>query len=82
MSKTGLGGWITPWFPADVTPMRVGVYERKIVGWKIDGWKFLFSYWNGKNWSIGGRTPKAAMLYKNIRSQVILPWRGLTVDAR
>lgn len=70
-------GWITPWYPADVKPVRVGVYERKIVVWKV--W---FSYWNGKKWSIGGRTPKEAMLYKNIRSNVILPWRGLTVDTR
>ncbi|CAJ0698065.1 hypothetical protein [Ralstonia mannitolilytica] len=41
---------LTPWFPAEVKPVHVGVYEVEPM--QLDsGFRWpIFSYWNGKLW--------------------------------
>jgi hypothetical protein len=64
---------LTPWFPADVKPVRVGVYQRKTVD--LD-----YSYWNGKFWQLGATKPEWAK--ENRRKTISGPqkWRGLSAD--
>lgn len=69
---------ITPWFPADVKPARVGVYERQ--GSRDT---YPFSYWDGKRWLLSGETPEAAARHHDSASyRQNLPWRGLAKDPR
>ena len=65
----------TPWFPGDVKPVRVGVYERR-----GQSRNRLFSNWNGVAWGILAVCPfTAARLGERIRSNYQrLKWRGLT----
>lgn len=58
------GSWQrTPWFPADVKPVRQGVYERVI------GAHILRNRWDGGTW-VSSTTGLVV-------SQQNLPWRGL-----
>ncbi len=66
---------LTPWFPANVKPAHVGVYETLVE----DGG---YRYWNGTFWYFLGRTPDRAIENaRNFRGSSLgmLPWRGLGV---
>lgn len=62
---------ITPWFDIDVTPVRVGVYERKF------GFGTVFSWWDGKYWRFGKPTPGLAAQVRGESLFQDAPWRGL-----
>ena len=64
----------TPWFPGDVKPVRVGVYQR-------GGGVRPFSYWNGLYWCCSAMSPKNAEDMGRRKLQSIfqaIKWRGLT----
>lgn len=65
---------LTPWFPADMKPVRVGMYEREYNFWTgLDA----RDYWNGEKWIVclngfwDGSDYSATSLKK---------WRGLASD--
>lgn len=63
----------TDWFNGKVLPVRVGIYERKLLTIRRS-----FSYWNGKKWSCCFDTPKDAFTFKTVISNYQkLPWRGM-----
>lgn len=61
---------LTPWFPADVKPVRVGYYE---IDWYGDGNMRGLSpdYWDGKQWRLFG---PSGDIFVGAPS-----WRGLAV---
>lgn len=68
---------LTPWFPASVNPVRVGVYERDIAPLGP------YSYWNGLFWGGWAAWPDIAVnnydkesLIQNTR------WRGLATQSK
>lgn len=64
---------MTPWYPPEVKPVRVGVYQRKSF---IAG--IGFSHWNGKKWSYT-YTKKDDVLpnKRTVTYYPYWPWRGL-----
>lgn len=64
---------LTPWFPADVKPVREGWYLREYV---TRGLGEIPDYWDGKVWLIGaehdGVKPKQRCIAHSKK-----PWRGL-----
>lgn len=65
---------VTPWFPGDVKPVRVGVYERALCATP-------WSCWDGVHWMLPGRTPDEAMKhYDRPSASQEKPWRGLAAD--
>ena len=69
----------TPWFPGDVNPVRVGVYERDY----HDGYS-CYCYWDGRYFGWASETPEAAKADydRNGRQSTRqdLPWRGLAEE--
>ncbi len=68
---------VTEWFPADIKPVRVGVYQIKDGFMDEVDW---YSYWNGLEWRYAGYTPKEAYqdrLEKHSLNQY-QKWRGLS----
>ncbi len=62
---------VTPWFPANVKPIRVGVYQT-VLG---------YQHWNGEFWGQWSRTQVVAFRDANRKSQFQTPlWRGLASD--
>lgn len=57
----------TPWYPAHIKPVRVGMYEIKFGGFVFSGY-----YWNGEKWMVGENSAFA------LWNQTQLKWRGLT----
>ncbi len=68
---------LTPWFPADVKPVRAGVYEIQ------DSAASWYRRWDGKNWYIGDATPeRAAQEAVVLASYLRAPWRGLAEEPK
>lgn len=68
---------LTPWFPAHIKPVHIGVYQRGH-DWQRSG--FRYWYWNGNFWETGGwATAELAAEHKRtlLTSQPDLEWRGL-----
>lgn len=68
----------TKWYPAEVKPVRKGLYQRDFALVSGHGITIRFSYWNGRFWGGWAEHPIAAM--KNRRqasSTQSIPWRGL-----
>jgi hypothetical protein len=72
---------LTPWFPAKVKPVKVGVYQSKkpFLSW--------YRYWDGEYWHSGGTTPMAAKNYANMAGSRFdetppEPWRGLAEEPK
>jgi hypothetical protein len=68
---------LTPWFPADVKPVRVGVYEvRMKAPW--------YRYWDGVHWHAGHCTPKLAcpLSHMPLEETPSEPWRGLAEEPK
>lgn len=64
---------LTPWFPADVKPVRKGVYIASL--FRHEKW---YRYWDGRSWSTGG--PSVAGCLRNPTDDWVhagLEWRGL-----
>jgi hypothetical protein len=72
----------TDWFPRDVRPARVGVYEtldRRFSG-RDD---IRFQHWNGKFWGAYAATQVIAEDSASVRSNCRAPkWRGLASPAK
>jgi hypothetical protein len=67
----------TPWFKADINPVREGVYEIEFPHGAPG-----FSYWNGVRW--GSRMPSIKSAQSFRRQPALGPvaaWRGLAEDA-
>ncbi len=65
---------LTPWFDGDQKPVRVGTYQRNFCS------AILWSYWDGKYWSIASRYMKTTEAYsqnKYYSEAQDLPWRGV-----
>ena len=62
---------VTPWFPVDINPVRVGWYEYAGTSLRIGGRR----YWNGKAWVY---TPDAQYSFSPYPRD---HWRGLTKPA-
>ncbi len=62
----------TPWFPGDVKPAHVGLYQR-------NGGPYVYwSGWNGTFWGTGAFREEDAVTWRNEKSLCqSLPWRGL-----
>ncbi len=72
----------TPWFPADIKPVHVGVYETKHEV-RPGAPESCFRYWDGKWWSLGARPPAMAHWLRGAFTElvsefnVVDEWRGL-----
>ena len=63
---------LTPWFPANVLPVRPGVYEvDKYIG------THWYRRWDGKYWFAGNYAPEDAASSKHALVMNAHPWRGL-----
>jgi hypothetical protein len=65
-------GKMTPWFPGHVKPTRPGAYARQSPAGP-------FSYWDGKRWGLGSRSPaEAANAFARAgrSDDQSAPWRG------
>ena len=69
---------LTPWFPVTTPPTRVGLYEVR-----YNGWKDLYSWWNGEHFCLCGfkkeavrwkATKSGDMYHERYRDRV---WRGI-----
>ena len=65
---------LTQWFPGDVKPVHIGVYERRL---KFKTYVY-YSRWNGERWQWlhwtvedAAASAGAPSVYQN------LPWRGV-----
>lgn len=62
---------LTPWFPAHIKPVRVGVYET-------DKNRGRYQHWNGRFWGPYDQSSRTAWLWQDYRSGYQSPsWRGL-----
>jgi hypothetical protein len=72
---------VTDWFPADVKPVHVGVYEKNYrTEYDIGHDKPEYQYWDGTNWYYGSRdVEETAALFKKGNSVAFYPrqWRGV-----
>ena len=71
---------VTRTFPADVKPVRTGVYQVDIKIAKAFGLPCYWAYWNGKRWSPCSDTAWAAARMKHRRASFQDKiWRGAAV---
>lgn len=68
---------LTPWYPGNVKPVRVGVYERDYPGEGI-----YFCKWNGKRWHAGNKKLKLAKKVPIPSFSQSLPWRGIAKEQK
>lgn len=73
---------LTPWFPASVKPVHVGVYLRRFSWNSADSGNY--AYWNGAFWGMfvaGYESPDDAYRLKDSPTTYHnLQWRGLASD--
>jgi len=68
---------MTPWFPGDQKPDRVGVYETDGRGSSF----IFYQFWNGEFWGVAGESIEEAMNASSRRSWFQNEsWRGLSSD--
>ena len=63
---------LTKWYPANVNPVRVGIYQQK----SFDGKDVGYQHWNGIHWGGFGRSIKSAVALKDVFA-FSTGWRGL-----
>ena len=72
---------MTPWFPADVKPVRVGLYEIQTT----TAWRPYYAYWSGKQWGLIAAHPTSAR-WKTIAftdgAYQEKIWRGFTKEQK
>ena len=65
---------LTQWFPGDVKPVHIGVYERRLK-FKPD---VYYSQWDGEKWLWLHWTVEGAAASAGVHSAYqSLPWRGV-----
>ncbi len=62
----------TPWFKGSTTPVRPGVYERKMPSGIV-----MFCCWTGYHLLVAAGTPWRAEHTKLVTGYQNRPWRGL-----
>jgi hypothetical protein len=68
---------LTPWFPAETKPVRVGVYKVQHPFPVIDA----YAYWAGRRWTWTALTIDAAYRFRAFRTkEQNHRWRGLSAD--
>jgi len=71
---------LTPWYPASVKPVRVGVYEKDADPHMRGGDKH-YQYWNGSEWGSYDTSISRADQHGDVRSRhQNIGWRGLTAQ--
>lgn len=67
---------LTDWFPADVKPVHVGIYECR--NHQVQETTFYY-YWNGTIWEYGGQ-PSIHLVFRCKKKSTVQNkiWRGLT----
>ena len=75
MSNIRYPGEVTEWFPADIKPVHIGVYQVHDVGFH-ENW---YAYWDGVKFRARYFTPDLAYNKRNtIEDWVVLHrWRGI-----
>jgi hypothetical protein len=69
---------LTRWFSRRVKPIRVGVYETKVLP-QLDSTPD-FQYWDGRVWGCVSADPEQAYARKRLEGYFQnVPWRGLAV---
>lgn len=68
----------TEWFPADIKPVRIGVYETDL-GPAFS--QFGFSYWDGNHWSNQYLLIETAARFSDHIGVQDKLWRGLKEPA-
>lgn len=69
----------TPWFPADIKPVHVGVYETRAYNDEF----IFFRFWNGSEW--GPAAICVSDAYANAFFQGLtqdVKWRGLATKPK
>jgi hypothetical protein len=68
---------LTRWFPADVAPVRVGVYQKDF------GVREEYQFWDGTRWHYGCSDPQETEAMRGRYDGAPKPraWRGLTARA-
>jgi hypothetical protein len=61
---------MTEWFPVNIKPVHVGVYETDLAGY------LGYSYWNGKFWSDTSYKLDMERVIKRRRGMQNKEWRG------
>ena len=61
---------MTRWFPVNIKPVHVGVYETDLAGY------LGYSYWNGKYWSDTSSKLDMELRFKGRRGMQKKKWRG------
>lgn len=67
----------TPWFPADINPVRPGVYRVE------KGFGICWAHWDGRRWSHAytqTMSPDASVFVHNRYAHPVFKWRGLQGD--
>lgn len=68
---------LTGWYPGNVKPVRVGVYECE---WGYYGvMSYYYNYWDGSNWFFGYADYSHSMITRSspIDSEHLISWRGV-----
>jgi hypothetical protein len=63
---------MTRWFPVNIKPVHVGVYETNFNGY------MGYSFWNGKYWSDTSSKLNMELRFKERRGMQKKKWRGFT----
>jgi len=63
---------LTKWFPADVKPVHVGLYQTQ----EPDGTLF-FNLFDGKNWFYGNHDCVIGSCKMILDKELLVKWRGL-----
>ena len=61
---------MTRWFPVNIKPVHVGVYETDLAGY------LGYSYWNGEYWSDTSSKLDMELRFKERRGMQKKKWRG------
>lgn len=72
---------LTPWFPADKKPARVGVYET--TSSSSSSGEQIFQHWSGRFWGCCTMDPAIAVKLKYAAVQSVSQqhrWRGLAKE--
>jgi hypothetical protein len=70
----------TPWYPASIKPVRVGMYEVNSFGLHSNSIFFLtgrYRWWNGSEWKVGSWASSGNTIFGSHPSHL---WRGLSKD--
>jgi hypothetical protein len=64
----------TDWFPGNIKPVRIGVYEKQIYNERS-----VFSYWDGAYWFVYSYSVLAALQHRGCKSVFQnSKWRGIS----